>query len=780
MPGLNSIDGINSQLDTTGIIDTIMQYERRPAVLLENQQAEKTNIITTLKALQAKMMALDATLKALARSATFENGTVAMSEDGYLTATPSGRVGVGAYDVQVLSMARNHQLASQGFSDESLSSFGTGTINITVGDGSLKEITIDGNNNSLVGIKEAINNANAGVTASIVNDGSSSNSYRLLLSADKTGQANSMTVTSSLTGGNNLNFSTGSFDAPEIISTAASTTTTISLGNTAAFTGSTNKIYSFTVKGTGVQTIGGSPIEVEWTDGTNSGSIFVTQADQEIDLLVEGSEGLKLSFSAGDLTAGDTFQVASFAPLLQEASDARIAFGPVGGNGSPIQVVSDTNNFKNVIPGVDLNILKETLAGETITINTDVDIDGIKAKINEFIKAYNDVSEFIDDQNKYDVDAKEAGTLFGDYTVQRVQHQLSRAMGDRIEGIESKYNQLYSVGIRTLGVGRLSIANSSRLEEALRENLDDVIKLFTNSANTSSSGIEFMSASAETVAGDQYDVNITQVATHGYLEGTSVIDPSTTNLVVDALHNRFKFKVDGVTSDDIIIDAMTYTSTAQLVGELQAKIDADENVGARGVTVEWVDDGDGSGHLLLTGSTWGTGSKVEVETGVANSGLALLGLADAISTEGIDVAGTINGEEAEGLGQFLTGNEDNETTDGLKLRITLTEAQLGDGAEGTATVTKGIATRLSEMVQLVSRSGDGTIDRRIKTYETQVTDLTNQIEAFDARLARRRESLFMQYYEMERALGELSSQNQYLTNQLAGINSNWGFGRSNR
>jgi flagellar hook-associated protein 2 len=57
-----------------------------------------------------------------------------------------------------------------------------------------KSITIDPSNNTLSGIRDAINSANIGVTASIINDGSAS-PYRLVLTSNTTGLANSMKIT---------------------------------------------------------------------------------------------------------------------------------------------------------------------------------------------------------------------------------------------------------------------------------------------------------------------------------------------------------------------------------------------------------------------------------------------------------------------------------------------------------------------------------------------------------------------------------------------------------
>lgn len=58
-----------------------------------------------------------------------------------------------------------------------------------------KSITIDSTNNTLGGIRDAINAAGMGVTASIINDGSAT-PYRLVLASNSTGAANSIKITS--------------------------------------------------------------------------------------------------------------------------------------------------------------------------------------------------------------------------------------------------------------------------------------------------------------------------------------------------------------------------------------------------------------------------------------------------------------------------------------------------------------------------------------------------------------------------------------------------------
>jgi flagellar hook-associated protein 2 len=758
MPGTGSIDGLVSGLDTSSIVDSIIEYERTPALVRQIDQAEKTNVISTLKALQAKLFAVQSKAQQLTYKATYDKATVSVTDEAYLTATASGRVGAGSYDLQVLSVARNHQIASQGFSAEEVTDFGTGTIEINLGTASPQIITIDDSNNSLTAIKDAINDAHLGVTASILNDGSASNSYRMVLTADKTGLSNTISINSNLSAGPNLNFSTASFDAPEAVVMNSGSDARISLGSSATYTGGVNKSYTFTVLGTGSQVVGSDNVTIGWSDGVNTGSIIVTQADFETELVGEGADGLRLSFSAGELNAGDTFQVQTFAPLLQESSNAQIAFGSTGGSGSPITVVNESNSFHNVIAGVKLDVKEETAPGQFITVTTDIDVSGVKEAIQGFIDAYNDVNTFIDDQNKFNKDTNESGVLLGDQIVQTMQYSLRGILSSTINTESGQFRHMSSIGVRTGQNGKLSIKDNTRFEEAIRENLDDVVALFTDSGYASTNGIELITASTDSKEGEDYAVNITQAATQGTWTGVVISDPAAQALVLDSSNNRLQIIVNGKTSDEIVLAAKSYESTSELINEIQLKIDSDLKIGAAGLQASWVEDEMGSGRIVLTSAAFGKTSKVTVNTSIANSAAVTLRLGAGVAVNGLDVAGTINGEEATGSGQYLTGNSDNKTTAGLKLKITLSGDQVTGDDEGSITIAKGVASKLNVLLTSLTATGDGLLDRRIL----------------------KRERLMLQFRRMEQVLGQLGAQGDAIASQVAAFNDNWNTIRNNR
>ncbi len=786
MPGMQSIDGISSSLDTTSIIQAMIEAESGRLNLMGEQVAEKTSKTTSYNAVSALLLGLKAKVSALTKASTFDKFAVANSAEDYVSAAVSGGdVATGSYSISINKLAQNHQIASQGFADKDSTSIGTGSFTVQMGMSSARTLTIDSTNNTLEGLKQAINNADMGVTASIINDGTESNPYRMLLTSSKSGLDNQILITNSLSGGDeDIDFETSSFDAPETVRWTSSASSTVSLGPTASYTGSENKTYTFTVQGSGSQTVGTDEIIVNWSDGTNSGAITVSEADAEVTLgSGDGADGLTLSFGAGTMVGGDTFKVQTFSPTIQAAQDAEVSLGSASGGGSPITVTSSTNTVADLIPGVTLN-LKKVTDSETPSVNLSAsrDTEGLRAQIEEFINQYNQAMGRINEYLDYDSETEKAGALLGDSTMITIQSRLKMILSSTVDGIDSGMRTLADMGIRTDGTGKLKIVNQTNLTEALNENLSDVIKLFTSWGDTSDSKISLLSVGTDTEETKEsgYAVNITQAATHGYLQGTSIVDPAVTPLVIDSTNNSLKLKIDGRVSDEIVLGAGSYTSMSQLVTELQNKIDADDNLADLGVVVSYVDTGS-EGYLKITSGKYGSGSAVEIQAGVENSATVTLGLAQATAHEGLDVAGTINGEEAEGAGQILSGKSDSETIAGLKLRIEYSSSDVAAGiATGSVEVVKGFASKFDELLESITRSEEGLLARKSNALQKQISYTNERIEDEEERLNLRMESLYLQFWEMEKLLGEMGSTQSYLETQLAQLGNNWKFSGSSK
>lgn len=164
----------------------------------EEKQAKLQTRLNGLNTLQQAFLGLQIGLKELAKASTYNQISVSSSDESALNAVKTGSPLTGVYDVEVLARAQAHSLASPATPSQ-YSSLGTGTFNITVG-GVSKAITIDSNNNNLLGLKSAISSSGLPVNASIVNDGTG---YRLMLASQQTGIGNAISISVVDDDGNN-------------------------------------------------------------------------------------------------------------------------------------------------------------------------------------------------------------------------------------------------------------------------------------------------------------------------------------------------------------------------------------------------------------------------------------------------------------------------------------------------------------------------------------------------------------------------------------------------
>ena len=170
---------------------------------------------------------------------------------------------------------------------------------------------------------------------------------------------------------------------------------------------------------------------------------------------------------------------------------------------------------------------------------------------------------------------------------------------------------------------------------------------------------------------------------------------------------------------------------------------------------------DNSGKLLLTSKRFGSAGTFtafsNVEASATNSGLGF-GMLGA-HADGLDIAGTINGEEAIGSGQFLTGKAGNPNTDGLQIQYTGTQT----GNVGTMKFSKGVAALVQDMVLSFTDATNGLLTGTDQSITAQLDTIATDISDLQARLAVKQQSLQTKFAAMEQAISQIQSQGQRLS-----------------
>ncbi len=192
-----SVPGLGSGLDVNSIVSQLIAVEGdTKTLLLANQQNGIEAEITAFGSIKSVLSTLQNSTSALKSPATFTATTANSSDVTKFTATTSGNVSPGIFDIEIRELAEAHKLLSPGFADAD-TVVGEGGLTISVGNDSFV-VTVDSSNSTVSGIRDAINDAsdNTGVTATIINvdDGAGGTESKLVLTSDTTGLENAITV----------------------------------------------------------------------------------------------------------------------------------------------------------------------------------------------------------------------------------------------------------------------------------------------------------------------------------------------------------------------------------------------------------------------------------------------------------------------------------------------------------------------------------------------------------------------------------------------------------
>lgn len=373
-----NIEGLVSGLDTTSIIEGLVSLQESQVQRLDSRISAIETQKAAFQGIEARVLSLSSSMSQLNRSAgsAFDRMTGTSSDEASLTVTADSGAAAGSYQLRVNSLARAHQIGSQGFDDTS-STIPQGEISFQVGDRPAATVTIDETNNTVEGLVEAINSQSDDVSASIVFDqGNSAN--RILLTSRHTGAANEIEVTNSLAS------ATGNEVRPDF-------------------------------GGVAIQEASNATIQL----GSGAGALVAEYESNSVDGLIEG---VTLNLLSADVDKEITVNVARDTETAQDAIetfvdrynsligfiDSQTSFDPETNQGSPLLGNRNASNLKNTlsslvteaVPGLDgsLNRLSQ--------IGIDIDSTGrLAINVSELSQALEGEVEGID--------PSEIGRLFG-------------------------------------------------------------------------------------------------------------------------------------------------------------------------------------------------------------------------------------------------------------------------------------------------------------------------------------------------------------------------------
>lgn len=206
MAGMTSATGAGSGLPIQKMVAELVTAETKPEqTRLDKQEKRYEEDLSALGKFSSGLSGIRDAMEGMADFDNYSASSAKSSDEEVATASAGDDTAEGSYDVEVNQLAKAHRLASaEGAFSDTDETVGSGELTFQFGeysddgssfsanpDRSSETLTIDSSNNSLSGIRDAINDAGMGVQASIVDDG---NGPRLTMTSERTGSDEAIRV----------------------------------------------------------------------------------------------------------------------------------------------------------------------------------------------------------------------------------------------------------------------------------------------------------------------------------------------------------------------------------------------------------------------------------------------------------------------------------------------------------------------------------------------------------------------------------------------------------
>lgn len=222
--------GVGSGLDLSSIVSGLMAVEKQPLTALKSKQTSLESRISALGMVKSGLASLQTAAGNLIPGTTqsladkFSTFTAKSVDETIATATARSGVAATKYALTNITLAGAEQVRKTEAGLGIPTGTGSGTLTIKVGSGDSVDVSVN-NGSSLTDIAKAINSSKAGVTASVINDGTAKH---LVITAKESGASNTISITGSAGwGGFNFRPSSASADTNGWVSQQSATSATV-------------------------------------------------------------------------------------------------------------------------------------------------------------------------------------------------------------------------------------------------------------------------------------------------------------------------------------------------------------------------------------------------------------------------------------------------------------------------------------------------------------------------------------------------------------------------
>ncbi len=478
--------GAGSGVDTASLAQNLVDAERVPQENAINTKITKNEArISGYSAISFVMNQLKSSFSAMKVKSDFNAITVANSDPNAFSVTPGAYATQASYDVQVLSVAKAQRTLSSGFtsSSDTLNQGNPFTLSLSIAGAAATSIPISAANATPIGMVNAINDAKLPVKAQLVNTGTSAAAVASVatvtgLAFGDPAAATDVTSFSATIGGQAISISpltpVADGNGSYLAGLASDLQTKLRASD-----GGTNLSVSVAANGTDLtitdasgRAITGVAFGVDAATTATAGTATVVNGSEAVKaykIMLTGAVGTTNAFAMTSSVAG-----VSFGTQMQAASNASIT---VDG----ISYSRTSNTINDVLPGSTLTLKAPTTGAAFVDLSRDT--TATKEKIKALVTAFNDANTILKEVSdpKSTLDTYGA-TLVSDSTVRMISQQMRNMVLGTSSTPGAKASGMWQIGVSITQTGELDF-DEAKLDTALQDNYDDIVKMFTGDKN---------------------------------------------------------------------------------------------------------------------------------------------------------------------------------------------------------------------------------------------------------------------------------------------------------
>ncbi|MBD5781688.1 flagellar filament capping protein FliD [Pelagicoccus sp. NFK12] len=546
-----NVAGLASGFDWNSMVDQLMAIERIPQQRLRAEKGENDDKVDALKTLKTKLDKLKSSTVDLKSSSLYNSKSAGASDETLNISAKAGtNASKGNFEITVSQLATatrrigTADVVSQMGDENTLISALRTSTEITEGTFSVngQEVTI-AETDSLQDVFDAISIATAGVV---------------------TGTYDSVTDTISLESASGQLELGGEEDSSNFLKAMKLHQLEVVDGGSGTATVTSRSALGVvdvddTVANSGI----GGPITGSGTFHINGVAIAFDADNESISAILarvnESEAGVTMSFDS----AADQFRIinnetGAYAMNVSDSGNGFLAALGLTGSadvGKDLEFSMDGGATKksrsNTITTESHGLTGVTITASetgTQTITIDSDTEELKKKVNSFISAFNDVQDYIQEKTKITVDGDEveAAILAGNRELSSLDSKLRTfAFGQVDELTSGTLFRLEHMGIDFItGTSKLEIKDSSKLDEALVNDLDTLEQFFVGAENNFSGRLDSFLENFLKSDG------VMDTIQSSYTERNSDIDEQ-----IKEMERRLEFKRDTLESSFIAMEA---------------------------------------------------------------------------------------------------------------------------------------------------------------------------------------------------------------------------------